>query len=246
MTWHITLHISRYKQNGVRPYTDFFTIQVRPDEYVLNVIERIWAEQDRSLVFRHACHHAGCGACGMRINHRERLACITRIDSVTTDEGAIRIEPIRNFPLVSDLVVDMSTFYAGIEQTGFVPVRDADPLIDYQNQRQADEVVPATRFENCIECGLCVSACPIAGQNFAFLGPASLAAAARMVQEPRGEVDVGRIVDLIDSQQGLWRCHQAFECSEVCPMEVDPAGLIIAMRRRRIVQKVKRLFGAGG
>lgn len=245
MTWQITLRIFRYKQNDDQPHSDFFTIRARPDEYVLNTIERIWAKQDRSLVFRHACHHAGCGSCGMRINHRERLACITRIDSVTTDQGTIDIEPLRKFPLVSDLVVDMSTFYDGLEQIGFAPVRDADPLIDYQNQRPAEELVPATRFENCIECGLCVSACPVVGQSTDFLGPATLAAAARMIQEPRDQSDVGQIDELIDSMHGLWRCHLAFECSEVCPMDVDPAGLMMAMRRRNIAQMLKGLFSAG-
>jgi succinate dehydrogenase/fumarate reductase-like Fe-S protein len=73
-----------YKAGDAAPHFETFRLEVRPDETVLDAVERIWANQDRSLVFRHACHHAGCGACGMRINGHERLACITRIDSLTT------------------------------------------------------------------------------------------------------------------------------------------------------------------
>ena len=78
MKWQVKFRIFRYKQDGSQPHFDTFDIEAKPDEYVLDVVERIWAEQDRSLTFRHACHHAACGACGMRLNGREKLACTTR------------------------------------------------------------------------------------------------------------------------------------------------------------------------
>ncbi|MEN6409432.1 MAG: 2Fe-2S iron-sulfur cluster-binding protein [Anaerolineaceae bacterium] len=64
--WNITFEVLRQKGNE-QPHYDTFQLDVDPDEYVLDGVERIWAFHDRSLVFRHACHHSTCGACGMRV-----------------------------------------------------------------------------------------------------------------------------------------------------------------------------------
>jgi len=239
MTWKVNFRVFRYKQDGTQPHFDTFTVEIKPEEYVLDAVERIWAEQDRTLVFRHACHHAACGACGMRINGREKLGCITRIDSVTTDGGTVTVEPLRNLTVLSDLLVDMSPFYAKMEEAKFVAIRKAEPMIDQETQQPVESPVPLVRYENCIECGICISACPIPGTNPDYLGPAMLAAIGRMVAEPRGGVDVKSLLALADSEEGLWRCHTAFECSEACPANVDPAGIMMMLRRQRI----KRIFG---
>ena len=96
-----------------------FQLEIDPDEYVLDGVERIWAFHDRSLIFRHACHHSTCGACGMLVNGSEKLTCITPIRSVTSNGGTLKVEPLRNFPVVSDLVVDMSHFYTHLEDAQF-------------------------------------------------------------------------------------------------------------------------------
>ncbi len=108
--WKVTFLVSRQKDNEPRVYQSF-DLEVDPDEYVLDGVERIWAFHDRSLTYRHACHHSTCGACGMLVNGVEKLTCITPIRSVTKNGGKIKVEPLRNFPVVSDLVVDMSRFY---------------------------------------------------------------------------------------------------------------------------------------
>lgn len=242
MSWHVDFRIFRYKKDGSPPRFDTFSLEVRPDEYVLDVIERIWANQDRSLVFRHACHHAGCGACGIRVNNQEKLGCTTRIDSVTSDGGTVTIEPLRNMAVISDLAVDMEHFYTQMDQVGFDILRAAEPMIDLVTQLPIDTFETRYRFENCIECGLCISACPISATNSEYLGPATLAAMQRMVEEPRGEICIESLFKLADCQNGLWRCHSAFECSEVCPSNVDPAGLIMALRRRVIIHNIKAWF----
>ncbi len=85
------------------------------------------------------------------------------------------------------------------------------------------------RLEDCVECGLCVSACPITGTDPDYLGPAVLGAAWRVVAEPRG-LDAISVLDGVDDHQGCWRCHLSFACSEVCPTGADPAGGIMALR----------------
>jgi succinate dehydrogenase / fumarate reductase iron-sulfur subunit len=243
MKWQVIFRIFRYKQDCSQPHFDTFHIEVKPDEYVLDAIERIWAEQDRTLTFRQACHHAACGACGMRVNGREKLTCITRIDAVLVDGGTLTVEPLRNLPVVSDLVVDMAPFFARMEQAQFVSIRSAEPMVDYATNQLAEVQIPASRFENCLECAICYSACPIPGTDPEFAGPAALAAAGRMIAEPRGDVDIGALWKLVDAEEGLWRCHTAFECVEACPANVDPSGVMMALRRQILVQKIKGLFG---
>lgn len=242
MGWQVTLRVFRYKQDGTPPRFDLFVVEVKPDEYVIDAIERAWAEQDRGLVFRHACHHGACGACGMRINGHERLPCSTAIQSITIDGGTLKLEPLRNLPVISDLLVDMAPFYERMERVHFTPIRIAEPIIEETSGRPALQPSPVVRFEDCLECGMCFSACPISGTDPEYLGPAALAALARMIEEPRQGVDIGALRQLADGEHGCWRCHTAFECSEVCPVGVDPARSIGALRRQVASDGLGRMF----
>ena len=225
--WTVTFQI--YRQKGDEPPRfDSFTLEANPEEYVLDGIERVWAFHDRSLTFRHACHHSTCGACGMRVNGTEKLTCITRIRDVTHDGGTIRVEPLRNFPIFSDLVVDMAPLYAAMERVDF---REITPV----DSPPGDGARPYLRLSDCIECGLCVSACPVVATAPNYAGPAVLAA----IQRDGGGNGTKQ---LLDSQNGVWRCHSAFECAAVCPSLVDPATRIMWARRRLVGEKVRRLF----
>jgi succinate dehydrogenase / fumarate reductase iron-sulfur subunit len=239
--WNVTFLITRQKA-GETPRTQSFVLEVDPDEYVLDGIERVWAFHDRSLTFRHACHHSTCGACGMRVNGVEKLTCITTIRSVTHNGGTVRVEPLRNFPVVSDLVVDMSDMYARLDDARFPQVAEVDRAnLDYEKDPQ--DGGDFVRLVDCIECGCCISACPIAITTSEYLGPAvlagahqSLVAAAATTQDARG------LFDLVDQENGLWRCHSAFECSAVCPSNVDPAWRIMNLRSRVIGNRIRKLF----
>jgi len=193
-----------------------FNVRVPEDAYVLDALEAAW-RQDASLMFRHACHHASCGSCGMRIQGRERLACIT-----PAFEGAgrnvIRLEPLRNFAVVADLAVDTGPLAIKLER-----VRARVTTGDQAGQR----------FESCIECGLCISACPVAATNRDYLGPAVLAASSHNM----GDADVR---SLVEGQNGVWRCHSAFECTEVCPAGVEPATAIMNLRKDLLVSVIRR------
>lgn len=173
----------------------------------------------------------------MRVNGVEKLTCITSIRSVTQDGGTLRIEPLRNFPVVADLVVDMSDLYTRLEEARFpqvVPVDEAN--VGYENN-------PADggdyeRLVDCIECGCCISACPIALTSDEYVGPAVLAGVHQSYIES-GSADLLRMVDHDD---GLWRCHSVFECSAVCPSNVDPAWRIMNLRSRVIGSRLRSLF----
>jgi len=234
--WDVTFLV--YRQKGqVTPYYDEFTIKVNPDEYVLDAIERIWAYQDRSLVFAHACHHSTCGACGMRVNGVEKLTCITLIRDVTADGGTVKIDPLRNFPIISDLAVDMGVLYTRMDEVGHRPVlplseEPAEPGVKPVKITAEGDYI---RLADCIECGLCISACPIANTTFGYLGPAVLAGALQ-----HGLDSDQHLFSLVEGENGVWRCHSAFECTEVCPSYVEPAGKIMELRKQVIW---KRIFG---
>ncbi len=238
--WTVNYRVFRLKRSGGTPHYDTFSVEIAPHETVLDGLEKIWAFQDRSLTFRHACHHASCGSCGIRVNGVEKLPCIVPIREVIRDGGTLLCEPLRHFPLVSDLVVDMGQFYRRLEEAHFQIIRSSEP-IDPEERGSSDAL---TRFENCIECGLCVSACPVSGTDGLYLGPAVLAAAWRMTTEPR-DTDPSIVRSNVDQEHGCWRCHVAFECSEVCPSNVDPAAAIMALRQDLLKRKLRRLFRRG-
>ncbi len=233
--WRITLNISRQKGTQKRTFQSF-PMEVDPDEYILDAIERVWAFHDRSLVYRHACHHSTCGACAMLVNGVEKLTCITTIRSIAQPGATIRVEPLKNFPVVSDLMVDMSRFYNDMDETQATQVTPVH-LSGSPNEKPTTSVDGYERLVDCIECGMCVSACPAANTSDTYLGPGVLASIhlSCMIGNEQGLI-------FADSQDGLWRCHSGFECSEVCPSNVDPASRIMALRRQVIIKRVKRFL----
>lgn len=173
----------------------------------------------------------------MRVNEREVLACVTNVRELGTP--VVKVEPIANQALVSDLATDMLDFYGRFDALGRPLIRASEV-----NPRAAlpEGIEGYNRYEDCIECGLCLSACPIVSSDPRYLGPAALAAAWRLVDEPRGR-DPHATLSLTDDAQGSWRCHLAFECSEACPSNVDPAGAIMLLRRRSAQERVRTIFG---
>jgi succinate dehydrogenase / fumarate reductase, iron-sulfur subunit len=223
-----------------------YQVHVPADAYVMDALEAAGA-QDASLLFRHACHHASCGSCGIRINGREALPCITPIRQFQKTDRALQLEPLRNFPILGDLLVDLGPLMSKLDSIDLPLRRHAEPLGKRKGLERIEEHEPAdvfrlptafNRMENCIECGLCVSACPVAGGNPQYAGPAMLAAAGRIVSEPRGRA-MEEVISKVDQEHGLWRCHGVFECSEVCPAGVDPAREIMSLRAQ-LLQYVPR------
>ena len=238
--WKITYRIYR-KKKGQLPRFDTFQVEIDPDEYVLDGIEKVWAFHDRSLTFRHACHHSTCGVCGMRVDGRERLTCITKIKDVCCDGGTLTIEPLRNFPVISDLVVDLGQLYRkmyAVHAPQIIPLSAAPVEGDgIDPQPDAPRISPEQeylRMPDCIECGLCISACPTAVTDPDYLSPAALAAI-----HLQGVPVHPDLMVLADNQEGLWRCHSAYECSEVCPSHVEPAWRIMNLRRHIALSHIK-------
>jgi succinate dehydrogenase / fumarate reductase, iron-sulfur subunit len=246
----VSLQIFRYKPDEP-PHYDRFTVQVADTAHVLDAIDIAWAH-DHTLTFRRACHHSSCGACALRINGVEKLPCITRLTDVWDGHSPLRLDPLRNFPIVSDLVVDVSGFFQRMSASSMEIIRDSEqvlPLsVDGPDGVRSEPVEPPdnlsrfNRFENCIECGICMSACPTMAADDKFLGPAGLAAIYRACQKTDDPQEAAHLLALADGEHGVWRCHSAFECLEACPQAVDPAGKIMALRRELVAQRLKKIW----
>lgn len=235
----IQFKVFRYKQGQDAPVYDTFTVPCDEDTTVLVALQAIRRDDDPSLTLRHSCHHASCGTCGMRINGQEELACVVRVLDLGAD--IVVVEPMSHLPVISDLVVSMVPFYGVLNEVERPYIRQSEFM------QQADTpkgIEMYTRYENCLECGLCVSACPIMGSDEAYQGPAALAAAWRVFEEPRGK-DPEAALGWTDHAHGCWRCHVSYECTEACPSDVQPAEKIMFLRRELTKRKLGRLFSFG-
>jgi succinate dehydrogenase / fumarate reductase iron-sulfur subunit len=233
----VLLKVFRYGPDDKAPRYDEFRVPAGPRTTVLDALLAVRREKDPSLTVRHSCLHGSCGTCGMRVNGREVLACVTGVEELG---DPVVVEPLAGAPVAGDLVVDMEHVYRRLEPVGRPLIRASDHAGD--TDRKAGPVLEELeRFEDCIECGLCLSACPVAGDP-RFLGPAALAAAERVLEEPRG-ADPKAVLGLVDDAHGAWRCHAAFECSAVCPAGVDPGGAIMRLRGRLLRDRLPRLVG---
>jgi len=231
------LRVSRTRRGDLAPRRDHLEVPAGgPRTTVLDALTWARSHLDPTLDIRHSCYHASCGTCGMRVDGRDVLACVTRLADLP--DGEVAIEPLQNQGLISDLVVDIEALYEAFDAVGMPLVRGSAVV---RGAVPAPGVEPLTRFEDCIECGLCVSACPIEASDAAYEGPAVLAAAWRIVEEPR-DADPERAFALVDGDQGAWRCHLAFECSEACPSGALPAEGIMHLRRGLLRHRLRMAF----
>ncbi len=187
---------------------------------------------DHGIAMRFSCRMASCGSCGMKVNGRPRLACETQVADLRSE--TITVQPMDNFPVVRDLVVDLESFFA--KHAGLSPglARKSDPQEQesptgeyLMTPKELDSFV---QFTYCIKCGLCSSSCPTSSTDSLFPGPQALAQAYRFLEDVRDEATEERL-DSVDSQHGVWRCHFAGTCSAVCPKGVDPALGIQLLKR---------------
>lgn len=199
-----------------------FQLPCDPMERVLTALNRIKWDQDGTLTFRRSCGHAVCGSCGMTIQGQSRLACKTLVKDIAGD--LIVVEPLKGFPVIKDLVVDMEHFYHNLRAiTPFLITSSPKPVKErLQSPTQFDLIDDASK---CILCGCCTSSCPSFWKNDSYLGPAALLKAWRFIGDSRDEAKAERIA-AVNGRNGVWRCHTIFNCKEACPKDIDiPAAL---------------------
>lgn len=194
-----------------------YTVQAAPEERLLDCLNRIRWEQDGTLAYRMSCAHGVCGSDAMRINGRCALAC----QKLARDyEGSeVTLEPLPTFRVVKDLIVDLDPFFKRIEQLRPYIQPASDPPEKERPQtpeerKRIDEVI------RCILCACCTGQCPVEQENGEFLGPAALVWAYRTIFDSRDARQAERLEQL-DHPNGAWACENLFECTRVCPKEIQ-------------------------
>lgn len=239
----VVFRVTRYRPApGGRPTTQDFRIPYRDDMVILDGLNYIKDHVDPSLTFRWSCRMGICGSCGANVDGRPRLTCGTYIRDV--GKGVVRVEPLANFPILKDLVVDFDDFLNKLASVK--PYIMREDWGDWKKEyTQYPEDLEAFRQQSlCINCMLCYAACPVVGASPEFVGPAASALALRYVRDSRDEGAAERLARL-NTKTGVWECTFVGECSVVCPKEVDPAGAIQTLKFLATQRHMRRLLMPG-
>ena len=241
----VSLKIQRFDPSAEKaPHMESYQVPLTYGMTVLDALLYAKHRLDHGISLRFSCRMAACGSCGMKIDGRPRLACETRLADLGT---IVKVQPMDNFPILRDLVVDLDGFFAkhAALSPGIVRKSDAgeqeSPTGEYL--MKPEELDHLVQFTYCIKCGLCSSACPTSSTDTLFPGPQALAQAYRFLSDPRDEAWDERL-DAVDKDHGVWRCHFAGTCSSVCPKGVDPALGIQLLKRHVMSGRSKRKKGA--
>jgi succinate dehydrogenase / fumarate reductase iron-sulfur subunit len=236
---HDVVEIMVYRFDSTRDREAYFVlydVPVHSGMTVLDGLLYIQSELDPTLSMRHSCRFKICGSCAVLIDGVQRLACGTQVSSLGQK---IRIEPLPHFEVIKDLVVDIEPFLEQMEAA--MPFIHPNPDIE-QPRVDPEEYQMYRSPSSCIWCGACSSACPIAATEPYYMGPAPLAQVYRFVVDLREIKEAGRLrlKHADNSTSGVWRCHQVFACSEVCPKEINPGRHIAELKRMILRSRLKK------
>ena len=221
-----------------------YMIEVNEGEVVLDIIHRLQATQAGDLAVRWNCKAGKCGSCSAEINGRPRLLCMTRMSTFTEDQ-TITVTPLRAFPVIRDLVTDVSYNYTKAREIPAFSPPDTKPG-DYR-MAQVD-VERSQEFRKCIECFLCQDVCHVTRDHednkAAFAGPRFFIRAAELDMHPL-DTRTDRAVFARD-EQGLGMCNITKCCTEVCPEHIKITdNAIIPMKERVVDRKYDPLVWLG-
>jgi fumarate reductase iron-sulfur subunit len=215
-----------------------FEVPRRSSQTVLDVVTHIQRAIEPTLAYRYACRVGMCGSCAMTVNGRARWTCRTHVDKVAAD-GRLEIAPLRNLPVIRDLVTDMAPFFDKWARAGgrfrgtatrkddFARVAPSSPA-----RRQADAGI------ECIGCGVCYSSCDVVSWNPGYLGPAALNRAWTLVNDAR-DIDNRARLAAVAGDAGCHACHTHMSCSERCPKQISPTAAIAGLKRAAAMAALK-------
>jgi fumarate reductase iron-sulfur subunit len=209
---------------------DTFDVPAYDNQTVLDVVSWVQQNVDPTLSYRFSCRVGMCGSCAMMVNGVPRWTCRTHISKVL-DGDQVYIGPLRNLPVVKDLVVDMDPFFEKwIAAEGVhhgILTRD-DPIASIDEANPAR--VEASAGIECINCSVCYAACDTVAGNPDYLGPAALQRAWTLLNDTKDE---GReaIIDAVSVAGGCHNCHSMGSCSTYCPNDLDPMSAISGLKR---------------
>ena len=241
MTKQITLQVARYRpEQESEPVFDEYEVPCHSDWVVLDGLNHVKDRLDGTLSYRWSCRMGICGSCGMTVNGEPKLTCATFLADYAP--GPVRVEPLRNFPVIRDLVVDLGDFMEKLVRVKPWIVRSVEkPLASGEYLQSPEELDEYKQFSMCINCMLCYAACPVYCLDPKFIGPAAIALAQRYNLDSRDEGALERL-EVLSEHEGIWGCTFVGECTKVCPKNVNPAGAIQRYKLTAALESVKAFF----
>ena len=237
----ITLQVARYRpEQEVGPTFQEYEVPCHEDWVVLDGLNYVKDHLDGTLSYRWSCRMGICGSCGMNVNGEPTLTCETFLTEHAP--GPIRVEPLTNFPVIRDLVVEIGDFMRKMTAVKPWLIREKEkPLEEGEYRQTPEQLAKYKQFSMCINCMLCYAACPVYGLDPKFIGPAAISLAQRYNLDSRDEGAEERL-EILSQHEGIWDCTFVGECTEVCPTNVDPAGAIQRYKLTAALENLKALL----
>jgi succinate dehydrogenase / fumarate reductase iron-sulfur subunit len=215
---------------------EFKTYEIEVDQgmVVLDVLHRIQSDQANDLAIRWNCKAGKCGSCSMELNGQPKLACMTRMNTYTPDE-TITVQPLKTFPLIRDLVADVSWNYE--QNKRIKPFTPGKPGPDGDYRMHQEDVDRVQEFRKCIECFLCQDVCHVLRDRDGkdrFVGPRFMIRLAGLEMNPLDEADR---IDAIKDEYGSSMCNITKCCTEVCPEHIKITDNAIIPLKERVVDR---------
>ncbi|MCI0411815.1 succinate dehydrogenase/fumarate reductase iron-sulfur subunit [bacterium] len=225
MTTTVKLEVFRYRpEEDAQPLYQNYEVPFRKDWVILDALNYIKDNIDGTLSYRWSCRMGVCGSCGMMVNGKPVLTCAAFMEKFLP--GPIRVEPLANFPVVRDLVIEMNDFMRKLRMIKPWIIREQEkPLAEGEYLQTPAQLAEYKQYSMCINCMICYAACPVYGLEPAFIGPAAIALAQRYNLDSRDQGKSERL-RILSQEEGIWACTLVEECSAVCPKGVDPAEAI--------------------
>ena len=234
----MSIKIQRFDPSADKlPYWQTYSIKLKPAMTILDALFEILNHHDGTLAFRFCCRAGVCGSCAMVIAGKVRLACETQI-SQFAGKGDLMISPLSHQKVVKDLAVDYTLFFDRLKRVKPYMIGQ-EPFPEREYVQMPKEREPINSPIDCIMCGSCTSACTMAWLSEDYLGPAALLKSYRFLADTRDIIKDERL-DLIENEDGVWRCHTQFNCVEVCPKKLNPTE---AIQKQKIKAMKRKLFG---
>lgn len=212
-----------------KPGRSDYTVEIAEDATVMDGLLKIRDEIDGTLAFRAACLRGYCGECTMRVNFKACFACTAKVSTFTKKSPEILLDPLRNIPVIKDLVFDWDAFLWN-KIKAVKPWLEADEASTNGENLLPDSTMQEIRkVMSCYYCGLCDEGCTVLPVDFNFLGPAALTKGYRFAFDPRDKNRMERL-SVLQQPKGIWDCVHCFEASEHCPRGIAPTERIMAVR----------------
>lgn len=236
-----SIAVSVWRGGEVGRY-DTYVVPRNESQTVLDVITHIQREIDPTLAYRFACRVGVCGSCAMTVNGRPRWTCRTHVSKVVV-QGRLEIGPLANLPVIKDLATDMSRFFERWQEAKgtFEPTATrAEPIAAIEPGSAKRRTVDAGI--ECINCGICWSACDTVRWNPDYLGPAALNRAWTLQNDERDGGAQGRLA-AVSAKGGCQACHTHQSCEQHCPQGLNPTASIAGLKRMSLQAYIRGELG---